>query len=484
MTKLLEEVLFERFGYSSFRTGQKEAVESVLKKQDTLVMLPTGTGKSLCYQLPTYLMEGTTIVVSPLLSLMQDQVENLKLNGEKNVVAINSMTSFSERSRVFNRLSHYKFIYTSPEMLQNADFMRHLTKMNITLFVIDEAHCISHWGTDFRPDYLSLAHVRKQLGYPTTMALTATATPQVRNEIIEFLALNEEKTKQIIQPVDRAEIKYIVEHCAGNKTDKVVEYVLKLEGPGIVYFTSKKLADEMAQLLKTKHNIRAESYHSEITSDDKIKIQQQFLNNTIQVICATSAFGMGFDKKDIRYVIHYHLPDSPEMYLQEVGRASRDRKDGLAILLYQPGDEMIQKRFLEEALPPQSLLEALASRAPVSTAIEESMVKLAKFYLETHATIVQALDTIALRRNLKNKQINYMVQYARTKTCKRQYLLNYFTEEKNVGIEQCCINCDEDFTDVFSKINQYSIGVYTQTEEIISWKKRIQILYNIDKLFS
>lgn len=483
MTEPLERTLFEKFGYSTFRPGQKAAIESVLMKKDTLVMLPTGTGKSLCYQLPAYLLNGTIIIVSPLLSLMQDQVENLRLNGEKRVTAINSMIPISERKRIFKQLNKYKFIYTSPEMLQNSEMLNQLKKLKISLFVIDEAHCISHWGTDFRPDYLGLAYVRKELNNPTTMALTATATAQVRDEIIEFLGLNISTTEQVIQPVDRPEIKYIVEHCSGNKTEKIIEYIQEIDGAGIIYFTSKKLADEMAQLLKLEYNIPTESYHSEIENDDKIKIQQQFLQNKLQVICATSAFGMGFDKKDIRYVIHYHLPDSPEMYLQEVGRASRDGQDGLAILLYQNGDEMIQKRFLESSLPTRNLLGAVASNNLKHTLVDESTIKLANYYLKTHSSIEHAMQTITQRRALKSQQIEYMVQYAHTKTCKRQFLLNYFQEEKKEDIEYCCSDCIADFSEIYVKMNQNNKSNFVNNSVLTSWKKRFQTLYNIDKLF-
>src|SRR5699024_11461411 len=315
MTTQIEKILYDKFGYASFRMGQKEAIESVLNKQDTLVMLPTGTGKSLCYQLPAYLSEGTTLIVSPLLSLMQDQVESLRLRGEKNVVALNSLTSYPERRRIFKQINQYKFIYTSPEMLQKNQVIAALRRTNIELFVVDEAHCISHWGTDFRPDYLALANVRKKLGFPTTMALTATATKQVREEIIQFLGLDFEQTHQIIKSVDREEIKFLVEICEGNKSEILTQYVTQLTGPGIIYFTSKKMADNWANKLIIELGIKASSYHSDLEADDKIKIQQQFLHNELQIICTTSAFGMGFDIVDLRFVFHYHILCSRYIYL-------------------------------------------------------------------------------------------------------------------------------------------------------------------------
>lgn len=480
MDNQLSTTLYEKFGYSSFRSGQKEAIESVLNQKDTLVMLPTGTGKSLCYQLPAYLSDGLTLVVSPLLSLMQDQVENLRLKGEKRVVALNSLTPYSERNRIFSQIEQYRFVYTSPEMLQNAEVMHHLKRTKVSLFVIDEAHCISHWGTDFRPDYLALAHVREQLNNPTTMALTATATDQVRQEIIQFLSLDITETNQIIQSVDRPEIKFIVEHCRGDKLEKIIHYVESLNGAGIIYFMSKKIADQVATTLRNEYNIRAQSYHSDIDGDDKVKIQQQFLKNKIQVICATSAFGMGFDKQDIRYVIHYHMPDSPEMYLQEVGRASRDGNLGLAILLYQPGDDQIPRRFIEESLPSRGELLLVAKEGNKVRFAEESMFKLAQYFIETHPTIDAAVQTISQRKENKLKQVEYMVRYIYNEQCKREMLLNYFNEYQVEKQEICCSDCGLDHLELFAELNE-SVTQQGEEEEVNShWKETFKTLYNID----
>lgn len=480
MDDQLSEILLQKFGYSSFRSGQQEAIESVLNQKDTLVMLPTGTGKSLCYQLPAYLTDGLTLIVSPLLSLMQDQVENLRLKGEKRVVALNSLTPYSERNRIFNQIEQYRFLYTSPEMLQNAEVMRHLKRTKVSLFVIDEAHCISHWGTDFRPDYLALANVREQLNNPTTMALTATATAQVRQEIIDFLSLDIANTNQIIQSVDRPEIKFIVEHCRGDKMDKIIQYVKSINGAGIVYFMSKKIADQVANTLKTEHQIRAESYHSDIDGDDKVKIQQQFLKNKIQVICATSAFGMGFDKQDIRYVIHYHMPDSPEMYLQEVGRASRDGNAGLAILLYQPGDEQIPRRFIEESLPSRAELLLVAKEGDKVRFAEESLFKLAQYFIKMYSTIDEAVQIISQRKENKLKQVEYMVRYIYNEQCKREMLLNYFNEYQVEKQEVCCSNCGLDHLELFNELNKFSTEQDKKTKVINHWKETFKTMYNID----
>lgn len=480
MNESLNQILLDKFGYSGFRTGQKEAIESVLSGQDTLVMLPTGTGKSLCYQLPAYLTDGLTLIVSPLLSLMQDQVENLKLMGEKRVAALNSLTPYSERNRIFKQMDQYRFIYTSPEMLQNYEVMKHLKRIKVSLFVVDEAHCISHWGTDFRPDYLALSHVRNQLGNPVTMALTATATEQVRAEIIQFLDLNPKLTNQIIQSVDRPEIKFIVEHCRRDKMDKIIHYVQNIQGAGIIYFMSKKIADDVASTLRNEHQIKAESYHSDVDGDDKVKIQQQFLKNNLQVICATSAFGMGFDKKDIRYVIHYHLPDSPEMYLQEVGRASRDGKLGLAILLYQPGDEQIPKRFIEESLPTKQDLLLVAKEGKNVQFADDSILKLAEYFLCMYSTIDHALQTISLRRENKLKQVEYMVRYIYNETCKREMLLRYFDEKEPERQVVCCSDCGLNHEDLFKELNELSTVYLAESRVIRYWRETFNALYNID----
>lgn len=479
MDNQLSRTLYEKFGYSSFRSGQEEAIKSVLNQEDTLVMLPTGTGKSLCYQLPAYLSDGLTLIVSPLLSLMQDQVENLKLKGEKRVVALNSLTPYSERNRIFKQFEQYRFIYTSPEMLQNTEVIRHLKRIKVSLFVIDEAHCISHWGTDFRPDYLALADVRKQLNNPTTMALTATATAQVRQEIIQFLNLDIAKTNQIIQSVDRSEIKFIVEQCRGDKIDKIIQYVESLDGAGIIYFMSKKIADQISETLRNEHNIQAQSYHSDIDGDDKVKIQQQFLKNKIQVICATSAFGMGFDKQDIRYIIHYHMPDSPEMYLQEVGRASRDGNLGLAILLYQPGDDQIPRRFIEESLPSRDELLLVAKEGKKVRFAEESMFKLAQYFIETHPTIDAAVQTISQRKENKLKQVEYMIRYIYNEQCKREILLNYFNEYQVKKQEICCSDCGLNQPKLHEELNKFVIHHHEEEKANSHWKETFKTLYNI-----
>ncbi|MEG0553148.1 MAG: RecQ family ATP-dependent DNA helicase, partial [Carnobacterium sp.] len=329
----IKSILLNQFGYTHFREGQEEAILAALSGNDTLVMLPTGTGKSVCYQLTGYCLDGTVIIVSPLLSLMQDQVDQMKLMGEKRVAALNSLMSSDERKWVLSHLNEYKFIFLSPEMLQQEYVLTKLKQLKICMMVIDEAHCISQWGMDFRLEYLGLGTVRNELNNPLTMALTATATEMVREEILSSLLLNQEETTQILYSVDRPNIALTVITCHQDKDEQLLKQIKNLSNPGIVYFSSRKQADMIALWLKEETNYAVESYHSDIINEDKIKIQQQFIQNDIDIICATSAFGMGINKENIRFVIHYHMPANVESYLQEVGRCGRDGKQSIAVLL-------------------------------------------------------------------------------------------------------------------------------------------------------
>ncbi|SFH73808.1 RecQ family ATP-dependent DNA helicase [Pisciglobus halotolerans] len=444
----LKKLLQVKFGYPEFREGQQEAIEAALNGDHTLVMLPTGTGKSICYQLSGYCLEGKVLVISPLLSLMQDQVEQMKQKGEKRVVALNSLLSNEEKKYLLDHLSIYKFIYLSPEMLQQEKVMRALKKQNIALFVVDEAHCISQWGMDFRLDYLHLGWARKQLGSPLTMALTATATKRVRKEILSSLDLEKEPFQEIVYSVDRPNIVLDVIHCDQNKDEQVLEKVAFLEPPGIIYFSSKAAADEMAEKINQQTSFYAESYHSDIDSADKIKIQQQFIRDDIDIICATSAFGMGINKNNIRYVLHYHLPASPEDYLQEIGRAGRDGKKSIAVLFYESGDYAIQKYFQDESLPTRKMIDwAYRKQNMQLLDANEIQKRMAAYFVDQHIDQQTAYQTVMERKRIKEEQLSYMIQYSETKDCKRAFLLHYFGERAMETTENCCSSCSIDWTD-------------------------------------
>ncbi|EDP67085.1 recS [Carnobacterium sp. AT7] len=450
--ELIKRNLENYFGYSSFRDGQEEAILAALTGKHTLVMLPTGTGKSICYQLTGYCLEGLVVIVSPLLSLMQDQVEQLKLNGEKRVAAINSLMDAHEKEWVLNHLIDYKFIFLSPEMLQQEYVMSCLKRVPICLFAIDEAHCISQWGLDFRPDYLDLGLIRQQLNFPLTMALTATATKQVREEILTSLQIDDENTKQIVYSVDRSNIAFSTINCERDKNQQLINHIQKLKKPGIIYFSSKKTADEIAELIRSKTGIVAESYHSDVAAEDKIKIQQQFVHDEIAIICATSAFGMGINKSNIRFVIHYHLPGSPEAYLQEVGRCGRDGEPSLALLLYESGDGIIQLRLQEYTLPTIDMLEYGYKKGVIPEgSCSPTQKQLIENYLKAKIPIDAAKNQVKSRTLYKQQQLYYMIDYAETSSCKRAFLLHYFEEKLKSKPKCCCSNCNLELADVYEK---------------------------------
>lgn len=468
-------VLNEKFGFDSFREGQEEAIVSALENRHSLVMLPTGTGKTLCYQLPSYLLNGTTLIISPLLSLMEDQVEKMKSNGEKSVIALNSFLSFSEKKKILSRISNYKFIFISPEMLQQNTVLERLQSLTISLLVIDEAHCISQWGMDFRPDYLKLGRIRRSLGDPLTMALTATAVEKVREEIIRVLGI-QSNLNQIIYPVDRPSIQLRVKECWRNKDEEMLKAISELKGPGIIYFTSKKLADQTAELIRAEKNIRAESYHSDLTKEDKRKIQSQFLSNTLSIICATSAFGMGIDKPDIRFVIHYHLPGSPEMYLQEIGRCSRDKKGGVALLLYEKGDESIQIRLQQDTLPSKDeLVFAYRYTERLVNLKDDSKKHLCQYFIDQNISLEVAWDTISEYKLNKQHQLKTMVKYAAIEGCKRKIILNYFHEEAKYKLNGCCSSCTES---LHLPYNPLELEKITQNNEKM-WQDKVKMLFNL-----
>ncbi|HYK73751.1 MAG TPA: RecQ family ATP-dependent DNA helicase, partial [Pseudoneobacillus sp.] len=348
----LEEILYLSYGFQSFRPGQREVIASLIEKKDTIGVLPTGTGKSLCYQFVGDIHDGHILIVSPLLSLMQDQVEQMKAKGYKHVIAINSFLTSKQKRVVFQSLHKYKYIFISPEMLQVDYILHQLKNIPLSLFVVDEAHCISQWGYDFRTDYQKLGDIRKSLGSPLTLALTATATAEVIRDITSILDI---KNATILETsVDRPNISLKIDSTYDDlktKQQSLIDLLQTLQGPGIIYFSSKKLAEQTAELLKTNGIPKVMAYHGGMTQEDRILIQQQFINGQINYICATSAFGMGINKEDIRFVIHFHMPLQMESYLQEIGRAGRDGNQSLAILFYAPGDENLALQLVEGELP-------------------------------------------------------------------------------------------------------------------------------------
>lgn len=468
----LEKSLFRYFQFSTFRPGQKETVESILSGHHTIAMLPTGTGKSLCYQLAGYMLPGQVVIVSPLLSLMQDQVEQMKANGEKRTVALNSFLTPIQKKQVLSSLERYKFIFVSPEMLGMPSVLTRLADLDISLLAVDEAHCISQWGFDFRPDYLKLGQFRSMLGNPLTLALTATATTEVRRDIALFLEL--EQFREFIFSVDRPEISISVEEVGyQEKQKRTLELATSLGGPGIIYFSSKKMAERIAAMLRDKGE-KAMAYHGGLDQESRILIQQQFINSQLNVVCATSAFGMGINKDNIRYVIHYHMPLQLESYLQEIGRAGRDGNESIAIMLYAPGDEQLSFQLAETELPDEFQIDRLfiavdESGFPLSDlkqheemfvascGFSETQWRFAADFIgsredETRDGIKELMkDYVIERLRLKKQKIFSMLHYIQHKGCKRAFILEYFGEPPSSEVLNCCSNCDLNMEHFFQK---------------------------------
>ncbi|GGB33722.1 ATP-dependent DNA helicase RecQ [Lentibacillus populi] len=471
----LEKSLQQHFGYSEFRIGQKEIIEEVMKGNDVLGVLPTGSGKSLCYQLPAKLLTGTTIVVSPLISLMIDQVNQLRANQFKSVVALNSFMDPNERRQVYRKLYDYDLIYVSPELLQQEELIMLLENINVCLFVIDEAHCISQWGHEFRPDYLKLSTIIRKFNNPAIMALSATATKDVQNDIVHYL----ERPNMVkhIFPIDRENIIFSVKQI--NDDQEKIKLLVKLFSrytfPALIYFSSRQSAEVTANLLQGKlPDQRIAFYHGGMDQMDRIAVQQQFMNGQLDIICCTSAFGMGINKSNIRLIVHFHLPSQLESYIQEVGRAGRDGNPSLALLLYTETDAFLPKGLIKKELPSINQLsfvfQQLKQLYENGQALNGNSLELAEMFqlseiqwrflhnqLEKHGMIVKnqivyhrerwrqgfaaIRDYIEERVLFKDRKLAEMIGWAEEENCLREYLYQHFQDSFKRPADKCCSNC-------------------------------------------
>jgi ATP-dependent DNA helicase RecQ len=349
--------LRRHFGFADFRDGQQEVIGSILDGKDAVVVMPTGSGKSLCYQLPAMILEGATLVVSPLIALMKDQVDALTARGLPATFINSSIPEHEQRARIESlRRREHKLVYVAPERFRSARFTAALQSISISLFAVDEAHCISTWGHDFRPDYLRLKSVIQSLGRVQTLALTATATPYVRSDIIQQLGLINPQT--FVRGFDRPNLSIDVVHTQTEqeKVMRIKRLAQTCDGSGIVYATTRKAVEQVGRDLKG-HGLSVATYHAGMPDAVRVAAQEEFMAGRKQMIVATNAFGMGIDKPDIRFVAHYQMPGSIEAYYQEIGRAGRDGLPSTCLLLFNYADKNTHDFFIEGSYPDMALIK-------------------------------------------------------------------------------------------------------------------------------
>ena len=355
----LRACLLETFGLSSFRQGQVQVIQSLLAGQSTLAVMPTGRGKSLCYQLPAVLLPGLTLVVSPLIALMKDQVDTLSARGIP-ATFINSTLDAEDQAHRLERLKqgYYRLLYVAPERFRQRAFLSVLKQVSVSLFAVDEAHCLSQWGHDFRPDYLRLRQAWEACGRPVVLAATATATKEVRDDIVAQLGM--QSPQVVVSGFDRPNLRYVVRHTPSDeaKREKLREVLARVPGPAIVYAATRKHVEQVtAEILAD--GISAVGYHAGLGDEAREAAQNAFMRGEARVVVATNAFGMGIDKPDVRVVVHYDMPGTLEAYYQEAGRAGRDGRTAFCVMLFSPADRYLQEFFIEGSCPTPETVSAV-----------------------------------------------------------------------------------------------------------------------------
>ena len=441
-------------------------------------MLPTGGGKSLIYQMMGNMRDGLVIIVTPLLSLMQDQVARLNYAGEPKVVALNSTLPQDARRTILRSLDQYKFLFVSPEMLGQTVVQSALRKVKINLLVVDEAHTIVSWGPDFRPDYLALPQVHKKLGQPQLLLLTATATPKMMTDITVPFGLPESDWFIYRQSVDRPNIYLHTETLAneGQKRERLADLVRQLQGPGIVYFSSRKLATSMADWLAENTGRRVAAYHAGLDTMSRYRIQQQFMLGQIDVIAATSAFGMGIDKDNVRYVIHYHLSNDLANYLQEIGRAGRDGEQSAAILLYVPGDENLQLNMIDGTIPNREVVMGYYDKRFGADEIGRDKANLLDFYAKQGMNPDEVATMFETRRQQRQQDLYNLVNYAKSDAGLRRQLLDHFGDDAQSNDDAESVGVVDWHPE---KLALVATEAPTELAGVTDWRTQVAKLFNL-----
>jgi ATP-dependent DNA helicase RecQ len=472
----LRGVAAETFGWSQLSAEQLQAMEHLMAGHDVLAVLPTGAGKSAIYQVPALLLDGMTLVVSPLIALQHDQLEGIEDTRAPQAVAVNSAQRSGDRKRAWQAIRHgeAEYVFVAPEQLAKDTVVDALADEHVSLFVVDEAHCVSAWGHDFRPDYLRLGSLIERLGHPRVLALTATAAPPVRRDIVQQLGMQD--SREVIASFDRPNLHLAVDRFTGD-TDKQQSVIARVRAltadpttrRGLVYGASRKetefYAGELAQ-----SGARVAAYHAGMAAADRERVHEQFLANELDVVVATSAFGMGIDKPDVRFVAHSSVPDSVDSYYQQIGRAGRDGRPAEITLFYRPEDLSLQTFLTSSKVPEDALgevahvlwdsagpvrLAQLKKRVQVAATLctravnlleqagavgttSDGRLRYADSELSTDEAVQRAIEVAQTHQRLVRSRLEMMRGYAETTGCRRQYLLGYFGEH----LGHPCGNCD------------------------------------------
>ena len=459
-TKILEKC----FGLNKFRKGQWEVIESILNHKNAIAIFPTGGGKSLCFQLPALMLPGTTIVISPLISLMKDQVDSLRERGMAASFISSSLSDYEVQRRLQEmEAGMYQIVYIAPERFQSEAFISALRKISIPFIAIDEAHCVSQWGHNFRPSYLKIRDIIKAIGNPVVAAFTATANEMVQKDIIRLLGLSE--CKLYIGSFDRPNLEFRI-NDPKSPNAFVLDYVKRHPGQsGIVYANTRNKVEHLFYYLRNK-GVVAGMYHAGLSAEQRNRYQDDFINGKTPVMVATNAFGMGIDKSDVRYIIHYSMPISMESYYQEAGRAGRDGKKSVCILLKNKDDYRVNKFLIDGNYPPVRVVEnlfnriqkrksagisaeALINRRAAGASLRESALR--KIIENGYAQIRDGLvfptgkdkfmltqKDIDSHKKVELEKLDAMLKYFDEKICLRAYILRYFNEEPE---KEECGNC-------------------------------------------